>query len=340
MTNQTPANGKAQARQPQAKGRSTSIQSQMRAALQRSGYLLEYRIASLLEARDWRVVPNYAFSDNKEGKTRELDVLASKQIELEDGLGAVRVLLLVECVNNESHPFVVFPRPNQHAGALQYCIRTGGWPLYIRRQSEATFLAHTVEAAEVGDWHPVCTAKTAFTQFCSFKPKDKGKADADWMAFHEDSHFGCFQALLQAVTHLRDYYVQDIRKGGMGKNVQFEMYFPVLALQGSMFEATPGKAGVHLAKAKRSVFRRGTVEGGVNTLFPVEVVIESEVSKVASDAEAALSRMKTFFQANEKEALESLIAMRTQVLKRVAIELRSKEKNEPDNTTPWPEFAQ
>ena len=49
-------------------------------ALKQSGYLMEQQVATQLEALDLHVWTNWAFEDIDEGKSRELDIRAIKQL--------------------------------------------------------------------------------------------------------------------------------------------------------------------------------------------------------------------------------------------------------------------
>ena len=79
-------------------------------ALKFSGYLMEQEIASKLETLGFHVFTNWAFKDQDEGKSRELDVRAIKRVahNEEGGLSAF-IELLVEC-KNSVNPLVFIVR--------------------------------------------------------------------------------------------------------------------------------------------------------------------------------------------------------------------------------------
>ena len=80
-------------------------------ALNQSGYLMEQRVATQLEALDLYVWTSWAFEDIDEGKSREIDLRAIKRVALneEKKIGAF-VEILCECKNN-SNPLVFISRP-------------------------------------------------------------------------------------------------------------------------------------------------------------------------------------------------------------------------------------
>jgi hypothetical protein len=80
-------------------------------ALRQSGHLLEQEIAAGLETVGFATETNRAFADPEEGKSRELDVWATRTL-YEDDERQLRVFiqLLIECKSSRA-PFVVLTRP-------------------------------------------------------------------------------------------------------------------------------------------------------------------------------------------------------------------------------------
>jgi hypothetical protein len=70
------------------------------------GYPLEMRVASTLQKDGFRVVQSEYFADPDTGVSRELDVAAFKQIEIENVL--FRVSLLIECKHSTDKPWLLF----------------------------------------------------------------------------------------------------------------------------------------------------------------------------------------------------------------------------------------
>jgi len=74
--------------------------------LNEQGYPLEMRIASALQQKGFRVVQSEYFSDPESGDSRELDVVAFKQKEIESVL--LRISLLIECKRSTDKPWLLF----------------------------------------------------------------------------------------------------------------------------------------------------------------------------------------------------------------------------------------
>lgn len=74
--------------------------------LNKQGYPLEMRVASTLQQSGFRVVQSEYFSDPETGDSRELDIVAYKQKEVENIL--FRISLLIECKRSTDKPWLLF----------------------------------------------------------------------------------------------------------------------------------------------------------------------------------------------------------------------------------------
>ena len=83
----------------------------MLAALDSAGHLLEQQVATQLADLGYSVSTNRAFTDADEGKSRELDVYAYKELlRRDDKRLRVALYLLVECKNTAA-PLAFLTRP-------------------------------------------------------------------------------------------------------------------------------------------------------------------------------------------------------------------------------------
>lgn len=129
-------------------------------ALLRSGYLLEYRVAKTLDRLGFAVSPNQAYPDPITGKGRELDVTAiTAEGVSADFRNILFPMLLVECVNNTA-PVAFFTRRPQAPTALLY-----GIP-FLRiavQNSHGARLAKTSRLAEHGKISPLLQRRDCLT---------------------------------------------------------------------------------------------------------------------------------------------------------------------------------
>lgn len=87
---------------------------EMKAALLRSGYLLESRVESALREHGNYVEANPTYPDPKTGQSREFDVLSlgAQVIGPRSSRDYIFPVMLIECVNN-SQPLVILTKEPQ-----------------------------------------------------------------------------------------------------------------------------------------------------------------------------------------------------------------------------------
>lgn len=136
-------------------------------ALQRSGYLLESRLETVLSKRHYYVEANEAYPDPESGKARELDLYAmSAHRAGPDDHDFIFHVLLVECINNPQP--VVFLTKNPQAGFLHHQdIKMAGLPVKIPDEKQRNQWESLSDFLDMSKYHHYCRGRVA-TQFCSF----------------------------------------------------------------------------------------------------------------------------------------------------------------------------
>jgi hypothetical protein len=97
-------------------------------ALERTGFLLEHRAAQELRDAGFSVVINDAFPDPETGRSRELDVYAALDYEVDRTELAVLATVLIEC-KNTANPYLVLGTNKEHWDALDESIVVSFDPL-------------------------------------------------------------------------------------------------------------------------------------------------------------------------------------------------------------------
>jgi len=88
--------------------------SEIVAALNNTGFILEYRVAQMLRENDFDTQLNHAYPDSGSGKSREIDILAHADYEvmLQAQSAHISVELLIEC-KNSTNPFILIGERGQ-----------------------------------------------------------------------------------------------------------------------------------------------------------------------------------------------------------------------------------
>jgi hypothetical protein len=285
-------------------------------ALLRSGYLLEARLETLIRREAYYVQANHSFPDPDTRKSRELDLYAMTTFKVgPDDADRIFPVLLIECVNNPQ-PLVFITKEPQTAFLFHEDIKHAGLPVKFRIkggkwESLPWYL-------ELNKFHHYCKGRVA-TQFCSFRRK-KDQQNREWMALHEDAQFDCFRKLTEATDHFVDEHFKTWRFGGR-EFINIEFFYPVLVLEGKLFEALPTRSSVRLVHRQHIQFRRSQFTGGTVKDYQIDVIEESFMPKylqLVHEEGKAIARRLRRHRKEVRRAIEVIVG--------AARRLRSPEK--------------
>lgn len=256
---------------------------QAKEALLRSGYLLESRLDTVLRDKGYYVDANTAYPDPYTGKSRELDLCAMRAFRAgpaEDD--SVFVVLLIECVNNPQP--IAFITKEPQLEFLQYHeVKLAGLPVKIPVEGEQYSSESLLSFLDMHRYHHYCKGRIA-TQFCSFSKKKSG----EWLAFHEEKHFDSFRKLSAVVEH----YVDERFKSwffGCPETVNIDFYYPVLVLQGELFDARSTKSSLRLFKADHVQYHLSAFVKAKANVYQIDVVAEDFFPRYLAIVEQELS---------------------------------------------------
>jgi len=248
-------------------------------ALQRSGYLLEHRVETLLRRRGWYVEANSAYEDNETQKSRELDIyaLTGHRIDKECPDDRLFTAVLVECVNNLQPIAFITKRPVMKAWAIDDIKGTFD-PEDVMVEGNTVNIG---DLLKIGSYHHYCRGRVA-TQFCSFNYKSDKK---EWMAWHDDVHFNAFSTLTKALEYRFTQFEQHA-----GTYINWEFINPVLVAQGELLDVRAATGAITLRKAEHIKHRRTVIWKGQERGYIVDVVTERTLPRFIAMLEAELQR--------------------------------------------------
>src|SRR3990172_3153243 len=264
---------------------------QAKAALLRSGYLIEGRIESLLVRNGYYVEANDAYRDPSTDKSREIDLFAitARQISRRR-MDFVFNVLLIECVNNPQ-PLVLLTKPALTSFLFHEDVRVSGLPVKVLASKPKRWVP-IQEAINLQRFHHYCTRRVA-TQFCSFSRK----SDQDWFAQHEGSHFDSFQKLCDCLDYFQaEHYATWTFSADEPINIQF--YYPILILQGELLEARATRKDVTLTPARHLQYRRPVVREGRGFTYQIDVVTEAAFPRLLRLLDIELDTIMRRIKAN------------------------------------------
>jgi len=252
-------------------------------ALRRSGYLLEYRVESYLRKLNWYVEANSAYEDPETKKSREVDLyaLTALPLNLQDHQDRLFSSVLVECVNAPQPIALITKKPVVREWAVED-IKVALDPNAVTIDGSDDQVS-TLELLKIGSYHHYCTGRIA-TQFCSFK--QKSDRDRQWMAWHDETHFGAFNSLVKAL----EYRFSQIEKRS-GTYINWEFVHPVVVLQGDLLDVRcSGGGSVSARKAEHLKYRRTVIWNGEERGYIIDVVKEKAFPRFLAMLETELRR--------------------------------------------------
>lgn len=236
-------------------------------SLLRSGYLLEARLETLIRQTSYLVETNISYSDPSTGKSRELDLFAYRCYQAgEKANDVVCAKLLIECVNNPQPLAFLIKEPLAGPPYEALFVRRAGLPMSMDEDSNESL----PEFLRMFEYHHYFIGSIA-TQYCSFAKK-QGK-DAQWMAFHEPTHFESFYKLSDCVEYFVGKYYEQWTNSP-SERIDVRLYYPVLVVQGDLLEVRPRKRSIQLKKVKHIRYRRSAIVGDEETYYQIDVVVE------------------------------------------------------------------
>jgi len=246
-------------------------------SLERSGYLIENRLEDKLINQAFIVDSNTYFPDPDTKKPREIDLIAYKYTNLtEDVEGRIVNCLLIECVNNPQ-PFALIPKEYHLFDKYSKIIHGVGIPANIYQFIEKDGKSHAVgtnlfKLKKIQENHHYYNLRTA-TQFCSFIRKKN--EDKEWMASHEDSHYGDIKKLCDATKHHIDQRLDYLSNSSRGKIVDLHIFYPVLVLQGQLYDVNTKSDPITIEESPHLQLSKHSIINGEGNMYTIDIMTEN-----------------------------------------------------------------
>jgi len=169
--------------------------------IMRSGYLLEIDVANTLRKDGWLVFSQYPYRDQKENKTRLVDILAMKYVMKEMG-----VSLLIECKKATRHGWAFSSIGKMKREVQSPLARIGDFIVKVGKIIDLS----TVSVDDLNEFHPM-NPQTRIGTSCCIPPR------------HPDDFHEALLQLLNSIRWLKD-------------RMMTQLTFPVIVFDGPMWE--------------------------------------------------------------------------------------------------------
>ncbi len=279
---------------------------EMEEAIKRSGYLIEQRIEKIILKEGFYVETNPVFPDPDTGKSREIDISAISAKRLyKKPLIYIFPKLLCECENN-FQPIVFFTKESVIAFLHHYEVKVSGFPVkFWEKDGYVSFSDFT----KMEKFHHYCKGKVA-TQYCTFFPP---KGEKPWIAHHGDEQHDTLNTLIKMLEYeIADHYAgwDDwvLPRKADEENINIQVYYPLLILQGDLYSATTTKKGVSFKKVKHIQFRKESFLPKLNKKedYQIDVITKDYLQDYLKIVDSEMEKVIKVFNRKRKDILKSI----------------------------------
>ncbi len=251
-------------------------------ALKRSGYLMEQEVATQLEALNFHVWTNWAFQDVDEGKSREIDVRAIKQVaHNEEKKLSAFVEIIAEC-KNSTNPFVFLGRPKNQTDnwdpPQEFIFPRGK---YSRQQKGPAKNVGTIYLEDpffhlgFDKVHYDFVSETKAVQFCRIARKGER-----WHANHDGMYDSIFYPMAKAFTaRKREENVRNSPSGGDC----FWLFVPMVIISGDILYVDSMAANPEPQERSYVTFKREIKSENLDGVYNVVFVNQKHLEQFISD---------------------------------------------------------
>jgi len=151
-----------------------------------------------------------------------------------------------------------------------------------------------------------CKEKVS-TQYCTFQWK---KDKSSWIALHDEEHHNTFSSLIKAL----DYEITKHYDGWEPpdkleeEDINIQIYYPLVVLQGQLFAAELRRKGVTLKKVKHIQFRKEIFSSRINEVetYQIDVISEEYLHNYLKMIESEIEKIKKTFQRKREQVRISI----------------------------------
>ncbi|HNP36039.1 MAG TPA: hypothetical protein PKK10_09320 [Woeseiaceae bacterium] len=240
-------------------------EEQIIAAIEKSGYLMEQRVATQLETLGFHVFTNVAFEDSDEGKSREIDIRAIRRVgHNERKKLSAFVELMVEC-KNSANPLVFIIRSKNAADEKR---SPNHFRFPVRYQMQKDLGGGRARSREInpffhlgfGDIHYESNLSSKAVQFCRIDRKGSG-----WAA----NHGGLYDAIFYPIAKALEARAKELPKGNRPDEWKhIWMLIPMFVTTSELFVLIPAHPP-HLSSPEDTWH---SVESSEQATFPARIL--------------------------------------------------------------------
>lgn len=280
----------------------------IREAVDKSGYVLELRLAPKLERAGFAVFPAKQFKDQDTGKSREIDLYGWRWVDVhttEVKVGDITVVLadrfdtnlVIECKSTDA-PLIFFTRKDPHPSFVH--VLFGGFPEMLWQWDqdfgEVIGAPHDMEFG-FGDFHSAGYVQYPAYRFA--KLITKKQKELAW----ELDHAGIYPAIdkvCKAASYIHEKAVRDSQYREPEDTGQFHLHLtcPVLVIAGDIYECRVSECGYKLFPRDNIFLDWALDSEKVQGEFRIAVVKERAFARYLSHIDADIRGISRALRTN------------------------------------------
>lgn len=286
---------------------------EMKQAIKMSGYLIEQRAERIFKEAGYYVETNPVYLDAESGKSREFDIraISARSINREER-DFIFPVIICECINN-AQPIVFFVKESPIAFLYGYEVKVSGIPVKFWRKDGYINFSDFIGLEK---FHHYCKGKFS-TQYCSFK---KVKNRSEWIACHDDEHHNTLDSLIKALEHeISEHYDKLVIPDEPDEErINIQIYYPLIILEGELYEAELKNKDIELRKVNHIQFRKEVYSRSINEreTYQIDIITEDYLQGFLEVIEWEIDKIKRKFQRNRSQVNKSMIKIIQEVKKR------------------------
>ena len=239
-------------------------------AIEDSGYLIEQRVEPIITNYGYYVETNDIYIDHDTGKNREVDLTATMGLKISED-HFLWPHLVIECENNKQ-PIVFFRSESPIKFLFHEDIKLAGIPLPIYTIEDEPIML--TDFLNFEKFHHYCSGNFS-TQYCSFQLSEKRNLKK-WIALHPESQHDTFQGLIKCVEYnINEFFSNyQLLEKGEEEYADIQIFYPILVLQGDLFEAFLNDGKLNLIPRDHIQFRKQIANQKDQVTYQIDVITE------------------------------------------------------------------
>jgi len=277
------------------------LSNSIKKAIEESGYLLEFRIATNLTKMGYFTIPNYAFQDPDTGENKVVDIKAVGAEKITARRGEfVFPILLIECKNIKV-PLVFFTFKELKLSSFLGKLHLSGIPKKIKAKTGQE--KDLLDYLNIEKFHHYYKTGKLSSHFCGVIHKGN-----EYIPTHdlEGRTGNLYQTaifpLIKAVHHDKQIYEKSLRPNV----IDLQFYYPIFVVPGPIYECSFENAKPKYKKTEVVNFMVRYESAKMETAYLIDVVTEKKFPDLLVDIESENKKMSNLIKKRRDDLIKNV----------------------------------